>query len=180
MNTDEEKLILDNMNLAYDIAWKYNKKFNTLIQLDELQSLALLGLTKAAKTYNKDLGNNFSTYAYHCMSNEILYYYRQNVKHFNNLSLSEPNEKESTLEELIALDYNLFDDLSLKLDIEFLYKEISTLKPRYQEVIKYKLKGYTFIRIAKIIGVSLTQINNDYNKALNILRYKFRNRKEEL
>ena len=180
MNTDEEKLILDNMGIAYDIAWKYNKKLNNIISIDELQSLALFGLTKAAKTYNKELGNTFSTYAYRCITNEILYYYRQNVKHFNNLSLSEPNEKETTLEELIAVDYNLFDDLSLKLDIEFLYKEINTLKPRYQEVIKYKLKGYTFIRISKIIGVSLTQINNDYNKALNILRYKFRNRREDL
>jgi RNA polymerase sigma factor (sigma-70 family) len=180
MNTDEEKLILDNMNLAYDIAWKYNKKFNNIIPLDELQSLSFLGLTKAAKTFKKELGNNFSTYAYSCITNEILYYYRQNINHINNLSLSEPNNDELTLEDMIASNEDVFEDLSLELDIEFLRQSIKLLKPRHQKVLEYKLKGYTFKKMASIIGVSLTQICNDYNKALNILRYKFKDRKEDL
>lgn len=180
MNTDEEKLILDNMGIAYDIAWKYKKKFYDLISMDDLQSLAFLGLTKAAKTFNNNLGINFSTYAYRCITNEILIYYRQNARHFNNISLSAPNDKDSTLEELIASDYDIIDELNLKLDIEFLYQEIDKLKPRYQTVLKYKLKGYTFNTIADILGVSQPQVSTDYNKALNILRYKFKDRKEDL
>ena len=180
MNTDEERLVLDNMGIAYELAWKYNRKLNNSIDIDELQSIAFLGLTKAAKTFNKELGNNFSTYAYTCINNEILYYFRQNIKHLNNLSLSDAEEGDLPLEDLIALDYDLLQDLNLKLDIEFLYKEIENLKPRYKEVIKYKLKGYTFKKIGEILGVSQPQISTDYNKALNILRYKFRNRREDL
>lgn len=180
MNTDEEKLVLDNMGLAYELAWKYNKKFNSLIPLDELQSLAFLGLTKAAKTFNSELGNSFSTYSYRCINNEILYYYRQNIKYINNLSLSETDDDNLSLLEVISSDYDLFNDLNLKMNIEFLYQEIDKLKPRHQIVLKYRLQGYTFNTIADILGVSQPQVSTDYNKALNILRYKFRNRKEDL
>ena len=42
MSTDEERLVTDNINLAYKIAWLYYKKSNFRFELEELQSVALL------------------------------------------------------------------------------------------------------------------------------------------
>ena len=53
MTKDEiEKLILDNMNIAYKLSWKYYKKFRLLVEFEELNGIANLGLVKAANTFN--------------------------------------------------------------------------------------------------------------------------------
>ena len=71
MTTDEEKLVNDNINLAYKLAWKYYTSYNYKYELEELQSICNIGLVLAAKTFNPELEFNFSTYAYTCMKNEL-------------------------------------------------------------------------------------------------------------
>ena len=51
-----EDLVLNNMKLAYSTAWKMR---DTGIEMDDLQSLALLGLVKAARDYDENEGTNF-------------------------------------------------------------------------------------------------------------------------
>ena len=58
--------------------------------------------------------------------------------------------------------------------------EIDNLPLRYKTVMKYRLKGMTFDKIGKLIGISQPQVGRDYQKALNILRYKFEVEREEM
>ena len=175
MATDEEKLVTDNLGLAYELSWKYYMKFNGLYELDELQSVAFLGLTKAAKTFDKDLGYVFSTYGYNCIKNEIRQYYRSNKKYNDNLHLSEQvDENGKTLEDITPLDYDLFEQIDRRDYYNKLYDEIDSLPDKYKIIMQYKLKGLAMVDIGKILKVSISQLSIDYNKALNILRYKFK------
>ena len=163
--------------MAYDLAMKYYRKFNHSIDLEELQSICLLAITKAAKTFNKSLGFNFSTYAYSCMKNEILYFFRQNKKYNTNLSIDEPKSDNIRLEDMLQLDYDMEKDIEKLLTIEKLYNEIDTLNERHRKIMLFYLKGLTMTEIGDILGLSQPQVSREYNKALNILRYKFEERR---
>lgn len=178
MTTDEENLILDNINMAYDLAFTYHKKFNYSIELEELQSLCLLGITKAAKTFNKSLGFNFSTYAYSCMRNEIIYFFRQNKKYNLTLSIEDTKVDNLRLEDTLQLNYNMEQDVETSLNIEKLYEEINKLSERHRKIMIYYLQGLTMQQIGDIIGLSQPHVSREYNKALNILRYKFEERRK--
>ena len=173
MKTNDD-LILDNMNLAYDLAWKYYNKFNRRFELEEIQSTALLGLTKAAKTYNSNLGFTFSTYAYKVMLNEFLLYLRSNTKHINILSISQPLFDDITLEDSLASDIDIEENLNDNEYSQKLYLEINKLNDKYKTVLLYKLKGYTQQQIAEKENVNVQDINKLYNKAINLLRIKFK------
>ena len=72
-----EQLVLDNLNLAYFFA----KKFRHQKDFDDIAQTAVIGLIKAARTYNETKNYKFSTYASKCINNEILMYFRKEKKH---------------------------------------------------------------------------------------------------
>ena len=82
-----EDLVLNNMKLAYNTAWKMK---STGIELEDLQSLALLGLVKAAKAFDEEREYKFSTFAIKIMRNEILQEVRRQRKQRNQVSLNSP------------------------------------------------------------------------------------------
>lgn len=166
----EEKLILDNMKLAYDLAWKYFIKFQMKFELEELQSLALLGLTKAANTFKEDLGNKFSTYAYQCIRNEFSHYFQKNIKYLDDLHLFVEIYDNLDLQSILPSDNNVEKDFL----ISYLYDEIDKLKPNYKSVILNHLNGKTFNEIAELMNISQSQVSQYYAKIINILRRKFK------
>ena len=78
MTNEKQELVDKNLKLAYKIAWEYNIKLRGHIELEELQSLAFLGLVKAANTFDISKNFEFSTYAYTVMRNEILCFITKN------------------------------------------------------------------------------------------------------
>ena len=120
MTNDTNKLIEDNMNIAYKLAWQYYNKFNKRIEFEELQSISFLGLTKAAKTFNENLTYTFSTYAYKCIINEILLFYRKNKKHYA-ISISSEIINDIILEDTLSSDFNTEGDVLLGLEINLSY-----------------------------------------------------------
>ena len=140
MSANDEELILNNTKIAYKIAWDYYNKFQRKIELDELQSLSLLGLTKAAKTYNSNLDFSFSTYAYRCIQNEILLFMRKYRQNSSNISLSTLLSETVELQDTIPLEYDLLDKIKDDLDIQKLQTEINNLSPRFRIIIKYRLE----------------------------------------
>lgn len=66
-----KNLTIDNKNLAKWKAQKWFQKTNHKYSYEELLCECNLGLVKAAKTFNKNLGNTFATYANTCMDNQI-------------------------------------------------------------------------------------------------------------
>lgn len=174
MTTYEEKLVIDNMNLAYDLAWKYYKKFQYFISIEDLQSISMLGLVKASKTFDINLGNNFSTYAYKVIHNEILLYYHSNKKYRNDVSLYMEVDDNISIIDMISDDVDVLSECEKNILIDKLYNEIDKLPKLYKQIIRYHLKGYTFTRIGEILDRSQPQISTDFRRALNILRYRFK------
>ena len=64
MTDGQRKLVEENHSLIYDYLWKKH------LSIEEYYDLAAIGLCKAAITYDGDKAA-FSTYAYHCIHNEI-------------------------------------------------------------------------------------------------------------
>lgn len=118
-NLDEhswEKLVIGNTKLAYKIANAYYCK-----QLDreELFGFSLIGLVRAAQTFDHTSGNKFSTYASYVIKNELNVAIRQNQRHvIETVSLN--NEIESDNGELVELvdlvgsNFDVYDELNYK------------------------------------------------------------------
>ena len=118
-NWDEhswEKLVIGNTKLAYKIANAYYCK-----QLDreELFGFSLIGLVRAAQTFDHTSGNKFSTYASYVIKNELNVAIRQNQRHVIE-TVSLKNEIESDNGELIELvdlvgsNFDVYDELNYK------------------------------------------------------------------
>ena len=73
----DEKLVLDNVNLIYLVL----KKLGLYNNHEEYFDLGMIGLVKGAKTFNKELGYNASTYLYRCIYNEIYCHLRKKEIH---------------------------------------------------------------------------------------------------
>jgi len=88
--TSEEKDILaaKNIPLVHSIVKRFS---NTGIDYSELLSAGFVGYAKALDTFTKGKNVKFSTYAYRCIQNEILYFLRREKRHRDNdISLSRP------------------------------------------------------------------------------------------
>ena len=73
----EELLIKHNLRLVAFVA----KKYKNFSDQDELISVGSIGLLKAVKTFKKEKGRSFSTYASRCIENEILMLFRGQKKY---------------------------------------------------------------------------------------------------
>lgn len=173
MDTEENNLIVDNMGLAYDLAYKYYNKIQHTIELNELQSVAFLGLTKAGNSFNKELNFAFSTYAYNCIRNELIKYISNNI---NNTGQSLSTEIGDNLElsDVIADEINLEQYLIDKVCIFQLQQSIKLLPSPYKDILIYKLKGNTFNEIADLVNISVSQVNQYYHRGINMLRYRLK------
>ena len=110
MTKDEiNDLIINNQKLAYEIVHRYREKVKAFIEYEDLKSIALLGLVKAANTFDSSKGNTFSTYAFRVIENQILMQIRKDTK-LNKIcsleNLVQDGEK-MRYEDLIEDDYNL-------------------------------------------------------------------------
>lgn len=107
--TQEEKdfLAAKNIPLIHSIVKKFS---NTGIDYHELLSAGFIGYAKALDTFTKGKNVKFSTYAYRCIQNEILYFLRKEKRHKeNDVSLSTPistdkNGNIMTVESLISTE----------------------------------------------------------------------------
>ena len=88
MNTKAEiqKLALQNMRLAYKIAWKYRGRG---IEQEELQSAALYGLVKAASGYDSSRKVPFPAFACAVMRNTVRMEFRRVKKDRRCVSMEE-------------------------------------------------------------------------------------------
>lgn len=168
-----EDLVLNNLNLAYKVAYKYSIKFGNLVELEELQSLCFIGLTKAAKNFNKELNYEFSTFAWKVMQNEIYSYISKNKDTFKNISISKEIGEDSELQDVIPDDFNLEESVTDSVYVSYLHELIKELSEKEQDIINNCLCGLTTYQIADKLDMSQATVHKIYKKALNKLRYKF-------
>ena len=157
-----EDLVLNNMKLAYSTAWKMR---DTGIEMDDVQSLALLGLVKAARDYDEKRGYKFSNLAITIMRNEILQEVRRQRKQRNQVSLNSPIvDGLFTLGDVLEDKQNGFAEA----EIQTLIEELEENEKKAVRMILFQ--GMKQSEVADIIGMSQTMISRYYRSGLQKLR----------
>lgn len=148
---NKDNLILENMKLVYFLISKY---YPTFIGDEDLQQVGMLGLCKAANTWNEEK-SKFSTYASKCILNEINFEFKRRKKHNGVLSL----DKELGVEDGAM---KTFGDLIVgEDDVGFVdYKGfLATLSDRQKDVLELSERGFDTDDIADMLDVSTQSVN---------------------
>lgn len=139
MNTKEKtELIERNMGLVFFIAQKY---FDVGIEGDEAISAGLLGLVKAANSFDPARKIKFSTYAGRCIENEILMCIRSAKRRQREVSLYESVSVDSDGSELLVMDIlengeDISEHMENETEVLILKNAIKKLSSRNQTMIK--------------------------------------------
>lgn len=156
-----EDLVLNNIKLAYSVAWSMK---STGIEIEDLQSLALLGLVKAASNY-EERGYKFSSFAVPVMRNEILQEVRRQRKQRNQVSLNSPiADGLYTLADVLEDKKNGLAEAEIQMMIEGLEEN------EKKAVWLVFFQGLKQAEAADIIGVSQSMTSHYYRSGLQKLR----------
>ena len=187
--TDKEKSTIAEKNMKL-IDYVCHRLITPNTSYEELFSVGLIGYAKALDRYDKSRNVKFSTYAYNCINNEILFFLRKENKHVQyNVSLNkilsiDKNGNNLQLEEIISdknqgkktLEDNLLDEENK----EYLKKIIEKFKPEEQYIITYRYgldngRIKTQKQIAEDINMSQANVSKIQKNCLNKLKKILRN-----
>lgn len=178
LTIEQQQLAEDNVKLAYFFANKWYKKLPKM-DIDELKSLALLGLTQAARSFNPEKGYTFATFADRCIGNMIKRHLRDNKRHFAvdstklyfDAPIKNQHDKENiTYYDLLYKNDDVFDSVLLN----EVMRTVEELRPREKLIFeKVVLEGLRQRELTEIVGVQQVHISRLLNKALKQIRLKF-------
>lgn len=183
LNTNEKKIVNENIRLAY---WKANiwiKKIDNPNLIDEFISCCELGLIKAVHTFDSTKKINFSTYASTCMDNEIRVYLRKYNRgatreipftYYTNPTYNSPDD-EICFDRILKLNYindNIPEDTIIKHNNTLLIKNLINKLPMREKIIikMYYIKNMNEYEISKIIGLSQTYVSRLRRRSLEKLK----------
>lgn len=162
-NEEIERIMKENIKLVYYVAKRFAIPER---EYEEVISIGMIGLMKAAKSFEKSKNIKFSSYAYNCIYNEIAMYFRKLKIYMNDVSLNQPicydqKGNELTVEELIpSKNIDIVENISNR---EILEKVLSiilnALETRDRNAILYMISGLKQGEIAKILKLSQVQIS---------------------
>ncbi len=120
----QEDLIKQNTLLVKKIAWHYHGRVKSIVEIDDLIQIGMLGLITAAKNFTERPGVSFSSYAKIRIKGEIVDYLRKN-SNLCRTTITNKQKYEKTLEKL-RRQFNrepthMEISESLEIDIEELY-----------------------------------------------------------
>ena len=168
-NDDSWKVLAErNMRLGVHLA---NKWHGTGLDPDDLFSIALMGITKAAKAFKPELGNKFATFAGTVINNEILMEIRRQKKHKHVLSYSHPLVQEKTgdffmLEDILQDPVNVED----KVEVLQVLDAVEQLPELERKIISLRKDGYGQMEISTLLGCSQANVSRREKAAKNKLR----------
>lgn len=128
-------LVEDNIGLAHYVAHEYE---NNGVEYEDLASIAVVGLVKAARMFDASLGYKFSTLATKCVRGEILNYFRANRKSVSAVSFEQPMVEGSTgftVEDVIEDDNDWVEKF---IEHEDLQRALNKLSARERAVIEMR------------------------------------------
>lgn len=132
--TARDALIVGNLRLAAFMARKF---VGTGIELEDLVSIAYIGLIKAADSYDPGKGVRFGSYAGVVIRNEILMAIRSYRRQPAALSLDAevPGTHGVTFADLLPASNNADDALDRASTCEAVHQALGMLKPREVKVV---------------------------------------------
>lgn len=180
MTEEQDKLVEDNIALVYYVYKKYFHRYDDSSRFrDDYISAGMLGLVKAAGTYDQSKKIAFSSYGCRCIFNEMAMFRRDvQFKHQDTLSLSMPiqdaKEDTLTLEDTIPS----YDERTA-MDI---FNELKLL-PEEREILIYRYQGYTIREIAQMMNITHQRVSQRvraaYTRYLKDENFKKRGRKKK-
>lgn len=175
----EEKLIEHNLRLVAHIVKKYK---NVGYEQDELISIGSIGLLKAIRSYSLEHGNNFSTYASRCISNEILMLLRSDKKRQGDVSLdlevaTDKDGNSVTIKEILPSDGESVEE---KTETKMLANSIKEIMNKYLSEREYQImclrygidcdRSMTQQEIADKLGISRSYISRIEKQSIQTIR----------
>ena len=145
-----ERLFAENVGLAY---WYVKKFFSQYFQDDDIKQEALLGLWRAAETFNAENKVKFSSYACKCMRNQILMEFRKRKKQ---TEIEVIRLEDCILDNEDLRVYQMLEDSKSGIDASCieLMDYIGRLPKKEQHIIKLKLEGSNQKEIGQAVGMS--------------------------
>lgn len=165
MQTNRDDLIQENMNLVYYVL---HKSFPTFAKDEDMVQEGMIGLIKAANTYQDGKGK-FSTYAYRCIFNTMASYLQQQKCDVDIISLdSEVKGKDDSA----SLIHELIEDVESSSCFNLVEYDIfyNTLTPRQKQVFDRVKEGKKRQEIADEFGIT----NQAVTDAVKKIRKKWR------
>lgn len=175
MTPEQEKLVIENMKLAYFAANKYYLKFG--LEQEEAISLAFLGLVKAATIFDEMKKVKFSTLAMKCMYNTFLQDLRKRNKQVSTISFDSLVSEDSdiTYADLFPDKENYYSGIENK---EMIQSCLGELTAREQQVVLAYIANpnQRQAHLSKKFGISRQRISIIINKFKDICRNYLQNR----
>lgn len=180
----EDKLVSHNLRLVAHIAKKYK---NCGYDVDELISIGSIGLLKAIRSYSLEHGNNFSTYASRCITNEILMLIRSDKKRQGDISLeseiaTDKDGNTVTIKEVLpALECSIEEQTETKVLAEGVIKIMEKYLTKREYLVmkmRYGLDGEdvkTQEEIASILNISRSYISRIEKQSILKIKSKLKN-----
>lgn len=161
-------LVEDNIGLAHYVAHEYE---NCGIEYEDLASVAVVGLVKAAKEFDASLGYKFSTFATKYARGEILNYIRSFRKSVSAVSFEQPIVEDATgitVEDVIEDDNDWTEKF---IEHEDLQRAMNELSAREKVLIEMKyFSGMKQKEIARKMGLSKSRCALLTKKAIEKMR----------
>lgn len=161
----DESLVTDNLNLARYVARKY---FNTGLEYEDLQQIAFLGLVKAATSFDESKGYAFSTFAAHCMENEIKSVIRK--KRICAESLYEPVQDNLVLADTIEDEANTLEKFTTEETLKYALNELNEQERFIVDSLYVKDPRLKQCELAKNLGLSQAQVCRIAKRALKKIK----------
>lgn len=171
-----ECLITNNIRLAISVAKKFSHE-------DDYESEAMIGLIRAADTFDLDKGACFSTYAARVIQNQILMYLRKGKRQTQAISFETVvagTEETLTVKDMLSYEDEQLMRLEQAEQITELYGIIHSLPDRECEIIclLYGIgqgRCYRQKEVAERLGISQSYVSRLEKNILKKMKSKMKN-----
>ena len=157
----QDDLVTDNIKLVYYMFNRLRQTQPVITYKDDIISEGMVGLVKAAKSFDCSRGIKFATFATLCIHNEMLMFLRQlNRFIYKERSIDEPISKdyegnELCLADVIPAKQTPQDDILAALEFNlFLQKQTG----RDRQILSAYRLGYKQKDIGKLTGLSQSYV----------------------
>jgi RNA polymerase sporulation-specific sigma factor len=176
-NERRESLITNNIRLAISIAQKFSYE-------EDFESVAMIGLIKAADTFDIEKGIRFASYAARVIQNDILMYIRKNKKYLKIISFETviPGTDESplTIGDTLSYEDKEIDKFEKAEGVKELHEAIHSLPDRECKIICLlygigESRSYRQKEVAERFGLSQSYISRLEKDILKKMKIKLKN-----
>lgn len=172
-----DKLIIDNQRLVYHTYEQLSKTDLVIKNKDDIVSEGMIGLIKAADTFDPSKGCKFSTYAASCIRNAMLMYIRKVTKYWaKEVSIFNPIGTDADGSQLCYADVLCDENADVEEDCKsiLLKSKIESLPDQDREIMQAVLSGYKQKEIAAMLGLEQPTVSRRIKRIERRLSKEFK------